>query len=70
MAGAMFFHVSSSTASFSPSQSLVCVCACRGQSALRCLAQCELEKELILYPRNFGPDLRSFLTKRLIEKVG
>jgi DNA-directed RNA polymerase II subunit RPB7 len=36
---------------------------------LRCLAQCELEKELILYPRNFGPDLRGFLTKRLIEKV-
>ena len=70
MAGAMFFHVSSSTASFSPSQSLVCVCACRGQSALRCLAQCELEKELILYPRHFGPDLVTFLTEKLIQKVG
>ena len=31
--------------------------------------QCELEKELILYPRHFGPNLKNFLTEKLIAKV-
>jgi hypothetical protein len=31
---------------------------------------CELEKELILYPRRFGPDLVTTLTDMLIQKVG
>jgi len=30
---------------------------------------CELEKELILYPRRFGPDLVTTLTDMLIQKV-
>jgi len=30
---------------------------------------CELEKELILYPRHFGPNLKNFLTDKLIQKV-
>ena len=38
----------------------------------RCRAarlQVELEKELILYPRSFGPDMKTKLRERLIQKV-
>jgi DNA-directed RNA polymerase II subunit RPB7 len=30
---------------------------------------CELEKELILYPRHFGPNMKDQLTNKLIAKV-
>ena len=31
--------------------------------------QCELEKELILYPRHFGPNMKDQLTNKLIAKA-
>ncbi len=70
MAGAMFFHVSSSTASLARAKVSYSFVRAVAKSALLCVAQCELEKELILYPRHFGPDLVTFLTEKLIQKVG
>ena len=70
VAGAMFFHVSSSTASLARAKVSYAFVRAVAKSALLCVAQCELEKELILYPRHFGPNLDKLLTEKLIAKVG
>ena len=66
----MFFHVSSSAASIVLAKVSRAFVRAVATSALLCVAQCELEKELILYPRRFGPDLVTTLTDMLIQKVG
>ena len=57
-------HVFSRARPPQPTCSMVCSTKV---SPLR--AQCELEKELILYPRHFGPNMKDQLTNKLIAKA-
>ena len=66
----MFFHVRRPKASFSRPRVPCVRVVFRGQKCIAVVAQCLLEKELILYPRSFGPNLKELLTEKLIAKAG